>query len=49
VLRITASSGRGTSVLEITADQGTWEGDNFFWSPSEDIPLMSVIRLSAPS
>ncbi|NLG44724.1 MAG: hypothetical protein GX547_15895 [Phycisphaerae bacterium] len=41
VLRITASSGRGTSVLEITADQGTWEGDNFFWSPNEDIPLMS--------
>ena len=29
VLRITASSGRGTGVLEITADEGIWDGGDF--------------------
>ncbi|HPC23001.1 MAG TPA: hypothetical protein PK920_11025 [Phycisphaerae bacterium] len=41
VLRITASSGRGTGVLEITADEGIWDGGDFFWSNTEDISLMS--------
>jgi hypothetical protein len=41
VLAIHALSGRSEGSLEITADQGTWDGDNFFWSTDVAIPIMS--------
>ena len=41
VLTIHALSGRAEGSLEITVDQGTWEGDNFFWSTDVAIPIMS--------
>jgi hypothetical protein len=41
VLTIHALSGRAEGSLEITADQGTWEGENFFWSTDVAIPIMS--------
>jgi hypothetical protein len=41
VLAIHALSGRTEGSLEITVDQGTWEGDNFFWSTDVAIPIMS--------
>jgi hypothetical protein len=41
VLAIHASSGRAAGVLVITADQGRWADDNFFWSTDEVLPIMS--------
>jgi hypothetical protein len=40
VLTFQASSGRSAGVLEITADQGTWDGDNFFWTAGEDMDIV---------
>lgn len=41
VLTVRASSGRSAGVLEITSEEGTWDGDNFFWSTDHAIPIMA--------
>jgi hypothetical protein len=41
ILTIHAVNGRSEGTLEITADQGTWQGDDFFWSTDEAIPITS--------
>jgi hypothetical protein len=41
VLAIHASSSRSEGVLEITSQDGVWDGGNFFWSTDHEIPIMS--------
>ncbi len=45
VLAIHATNGRSEGVLEITAQEGTWDGENFFWSTDQAIPIMSGSEL----
>lgn len=39
VLTVRATSERSEGVLEITSDQGYWDGDNFFWTARQDISI----------
>jgi hypothetical protein len=45
VLTIHAVSGRGEGLLEVTADQCTWDGDNLIWSTDVAIPIRSGSEL----
>jgi len=47
VLRVAATNGRGGAAIEITADQGAWVGDTFYWSTERPIEITSGDQLLA--
>jgi hypothetical protein len=45
VLQVVATSGRNSATIEITADQGAWVGDTFYWSSQRPIPITDGDRV----
>ncbi len=41
VLTIQASNGRSDGIVEITADQGSWDGSTFTWESTDPIEIVS--------